>query len=31
MPALTLYERKRCVPYADRVREQIDSLGRAKV
>jgi tetratricopeptide (TPR) repeat protein len=29
--ALALWERKRCVPYAGRVREQIDSLGRTKV
>jgi hypothetical protein len=29
--ALELWERKRCLPCAERVREQIDSLGRAKV
>jgi hypothetical protein len=29
--ALELWERKRCLPCADRLREQIDSLGRAKV
>ena len=29
--ALALWERKRCLPYVDRVRSQIDSLGRAKV
>jgi tetratricopeptide (TPR) repeat protein len=29
--ALALYERKRCLPYAGRVREQIDALGRATV
>jgi tetratricopeptide (TPR) repeat protein len=29
--ALTVWERKRCLPCAHRVREQIDSLGRAKV
>ena len=29
--ALAIWERKRCLPYVSRVREQIDSLGRAKV
>ena len=29
--ALAVWERKRCLPYVDRLREQIDSLGRAKV
>jgi tetratricopeptide (TPR) repeat protein len=29
--ALVLWEWKRCLPYVRRVREQIDSLGRAKV
>ena len=29
--ALSLWERKRCLPYASRVREQIDALGPAKV
>ena len=29
--ALAVWERKRCLPYVRRVREQIDSLGRAKV
>ena len=29
--ALALWERKRCLPCAARLREQIDSLGRAKV
>ena len=29
--ALALFERKRCLPYVGRVREQIDLLGRAKV
>ena len=29
--ALTVWERKRCVPYVRRVREQIESLGRAQV
>ena len=29
--ALALWERKRCLPCAERVREQIDSLGRAQV
>ncbi len=29
--AVALWERKRCLPYVRRVREQIDSLGRAKV
>ena len=28
--ALTLWERKRCLPYAARVRAQIDSLGATK-
>ncbi len=29
--ALAIWERKRCLPFASRVREQIDSLGRAQV
>ena len=29
--ALAIWERKRCLPCADRVREQIDSLGQAQV
>ena len=29
--ALAVWERKRCLPYVDRLREQIDALGRAKV
>jgi Flp pilus assembly protein TadD len=29
--ALAVWERKRCLPFVSRVREQIDSLGRAKV
>jgi hypothetical protein len=29
--ALAVWERKRCLPYASRVREQIDALGPAKV
>ena len=29
--ALALWERKGCLPYAGRLREQIDSLGRAEV
>ena len=29
--ALAVWERKRCLPYVDRLREQIDSLRRAKV
>ena len=29
--ALAVWERKRCLPFASRVREQIDSLGRATV
>jgi class 3 adenylate cyclase/tetratricopeptide (TPR) repeat protein len=29
--ALGVWERKRCLPYVRRLREQIDSLGRAKV
>ena len=29
--ALAVWERKRCLPYVVRLREQIDSLGRAKV
>ena len=29
--AVALWERKRCLPYVRRIREQIDSLGRAKV
>jgi class 3 adenylate cyclase len=29
--ALTVWERKRCVPYVRRVREQIESLGQAQV
>jgi hypothetical protein len=29
--ALAVWERKRCLPCAGRVREQIESLGRAKV
>ena len=29
--ALAVWERKRCLPYVSRLREQIDSLGRAKV
>ena len=29
--ALTVWERKRCAPYVRRVREQIESLGRAQV
>ncbi len=29
--ALTVWERKRCVPYVRRVREQIESRGRAQV
>ncbi len=29
--ALALWERKRCLPYVRRLREQIDSLGQAKV
>jgi class 3 adenylate cyclase/tetratricopeptide (TPR) repeat protein len=29
--ALALWERKRCLPYVSRIREQIDALGPAKV
>jgi len=29
--ALAVWERKRCVPYVARVREQFDSLRRAQV
>ena len=29
--ALAVWERKRCLPYVDRLRDQIDSLGQAKV
>jgi class 3 adenylate cyclase/tetratricopeptide (TPR) repeat protein len=29
--ALAVWERKRCLPYVGRLRDQIDSLGRAKV
>ena len=29
--ALEIWEHKRCLPCADRIREQINSLGRAKV
>jgi tetratricopeptide (TPR) repeat protein len=29
--ALAVWERKHCLPYVDRLRERIDSLGRAKV
>jgi class 3 adenylate cyclase/tetratricopeptide (TPR) repeat protein len=29
--AFAVWERKRCLPYMRRIREQIDSLGRAKV
>jgi class 3 adenylate cyclase/DNA-binding SARP family transcriptional activator len=29
--ALAIWERKRCLPYVDRAREQIDSLGQATV
>ena len=29
--SLAIWERKRCLPYAQRVREQIESLGRAQV
>jgi hypothetical protein len=29
--ALAVWERKRCLPYVVRLREQIGSLGRAKV
>jgi hypothetical protein len=29
--ALDIWDRKRCVPCARRIREQIDSLGLAKV
>jgi tetratricopeptide (TPR) repeat protein len=29
--ALTIWERKHCLPYVRRVREQIESLGRAQV
>ena len=29
--ALAVWERKRCLPFVRRVREQIDSLGRAQV
>jgi tetratricopeptide (TPR) repeat protein len=29
--ALAVWERKRCLPYVARLREQIDALGRAKV
>ena len=29
--AVAVWERKRCLPYVVRLREQIDSLGRAQV
>ena len=29
--ALAVWERKRCLPYVARLREQIEALGRAKV
>jgi hypothetical protein len=29
--ALAVWERKRCLPYVDRIREQIDALGPTQV